>query len=183
MSKRTALATLAKCTIIAVVICWLIVEVTRQPPRPAANAPSPLDIPDPNPGLSPSDVVRFQLQALKHNDASDTGIAQVFKFSSPDNRHQTGPLPRFIRMVKNPPFDIMLGHRASFQHEVEIVDGRARQLVELIDRNGNMAAYMFDLRKQESGPYKGCWMTEGVLRLPLKERFRKPDGGGTMGDV
>ena len=41
--------------------------------------------PVPSPELSPRDVVRIQLSALKHNDTPepDAGIATVFRFASP----------------------------------------------------------------------------------------------------
>lgn len=54
--------------------------------------------PDPSPDLSPDQVVRIQLDAMARNDepAPDSGIATAFKFASPENQAQTGPLDRFI---------------------------------------------------------------------------------------
>ena len=54
----------------------------------------------PDPALSPGDVVRIQLEALRRNDEQDRGIAVAFRFASPANRTNTGPLSRFIAMIK-----------------------------------------------------------------------------------
>src|SRR5438309_2031919 len=65
---------------------------------------------EPSPQLTPDQVVRVQMEAMKHNDrpAHDAGIAKTFKFASPQNREQTGPLDKFIAMVKNPVYAPML---------------------------------------------------------------------------
>lgn len=39
----------------------------------------------PNPSLSPDQVVQIQLEALKHNDLTDSGIALVYRFASVGN--------------------------------------------------------------------------------------------------
>ena len=55
----------------------------------------------PRPELSPEEVIRIQLEALRHNDEQDRGIEVAFRFASPANRASTGPLPRFIRMIEH----------------------------------------------------------------------------------
>ncbi|MSV29914.1 MAG: hypothetical protein EXQ52_14390 [Bryobacterales bacterium] len=59
---------------------------------------------DPGPALTPAEVVRTQITALRNNDKprKDAGIATAFRFASPGNRAATGPLDRFILMVKGP---------------------------------------------------------------------------------
>ena len=64
----------------------------------------------PNPSLNPSDVVKMQLTAMQQNDASNLGIEVTFRFASPSNRRYTGPLERFIRLVKNPSYKHLLNH-------------------------------------------------------------------------
>ena len=54
----------------------------------------------PNPNLTPEDVIRIQVEALQNNDSQDTGIEITFRFASPANRQLTGPLNRFKRMVR-----------------------------------------------------------------------------------
>ena len=46
----------------------------------------------PEPELTPNDVVRIQLLAMQQNDDNDFGIEVTFRFASPANKKQTGPL-------------------------------------------------------------------------------------------
>lgn len=129
----------------------------------AQNAP-PLS---PSPELSPLEVVRIQLEALQHNDSPepDAGIAVVFRFSSPVNRAQTGPLPRFSEMIRNG-YPEMLNHREVRLPPPLIQDGEAIQPAEVISRNGAVHRYLFILGRQTEPPYAGCWMTESVVADP-----------------
>ena len=85
----------------------------------------------PEPALSPGDVIRIQLEALRHNDEQDRGIAVAFRFASPSNRANTGPLSRFITMIKEGPYALMLDFRDATYGPVEAISGRARQRVTL----------------------------------------------------
>jgi hypothetical protein len=123
--------------------------------------------PKPNVKWSVPEVVGIVLSALQHNDAPspDHGIATAYLFASPENHRMTGPLDRFILLVKNPVYRSMLGYR-SMRREAPIIDGRfARQRVTLIGASGERADYIFMLSKQTTGDYKGCWMTDGVMRV------------------
>ena len=115
----------------------------------------------PDPGLSPGDVVRIQLEALGSNDAADAGIAVAFRFASPANRASTGPFPRFAAMIRNGPYALMLDFRSATYGPVEVVGGRARQRVTLAGPSGS-ATYRFYLSRQTRAPYEGCWMTDAV---------------------
>ena len=83
----------------------------------------------PAPVLSPEDVVRIQLEALRHNDERNRGIEVAFRFASPANRVHTGPLPRFIGMIRNGPYALMLDFRAVSYGPVESNGTQARQRV------------------------------------------------------
>ncbi len=132
---------------------------TTPPPRNAA--------PQPNPNLSPEQVVTVVLEALQHNDqpAPDSGISTAFRFASPDNRAVTGPLDRFIELVKNPLYKPLLSYKTATRGPVRIADSVARQRVTLTAANGAKAVYLFTLSKQTEDPYKNCWMTDGVERV------------------
>jgi hypothetical protein len=124
----------------------------------------------PSPDLTPDQVVQVQMEAMKHNDrpARDVGIAKVFKFASPGNREQTGPLEKFTAMVKNPVYGPMLNCKSVRYGPVEIDNGQAHQLVKVTDAGGQEAWYIFILSKQTDAPYKDCWMTDGVIRVEPK---------------
>ena len=82
------------------------------PPSQIQQAQTPAALTGPRPELTPQDVVRLVIEALQHNSETpyDEGIRVTFNFASPTNRHATGPLQRFIEMVKSPQYRPMLGH-------------------------------------------------------------------------
>ena len=120
----------------------------------------------PAPALSPGDVVRIQLEALRHNDRHDRGIEVAFRFASPANRANTGPLECFVSMIRNGPYALMLGFRAASYGPVESRGVRARQRVTLVDA-GRSITYWFYLSRQSEAPYIDCWMTDVVYVEPF----------------
>ena len=134
----------------------------------AKPAPPP---PAPSPKLSPADVVKVVVAALKANDANDNGIRVTFTFASPSNQQATGPIERFIPLVKNPAYAPLLNHKSSAVRELAVKDDQAAEMVTVIDPAGHATHYVFQLSKQhDAGPLKDCWMTDGVIRVePKKE--------------
>jgi hypothetical protein len=122
----------------------------------------------PSPLLTPDQVVRIQLEMLQNNDLvpNDQGIRVAFRFASPANRAQVGPLEHFIPLLKQGPYANMIGfHRAELGRPL-VVDGVARQRVALYTnhrRLSSSAQYLFILSLQTEAPYEGCWMTDSVL--------------------
>ena len=57
----------------------------------------------PNNSLEPHQVVKIQLRGLKYNDEpkKNNGIEQTWEFAHPFNKRYTGPLPKFINMIKS----------------------------------------------------------------------------------
>jgi hypothetical protein len=121
----------------------------------------------PDPRLSPAEAIRIQIDALAHNDApsKDSGIAVVWGFASPGNRAQTGPLPKFSRMIHDG-YSEMLNNRGATLAATVIKDDQALQGVELVDHAGVTHRYIFILGRQSEPPFKGCWMTDGVINSP-----------------
>ena len=120
----------------------------------------------PAPALSPGDVIRIQLEALRHNDRHNRGIEVAFRFASPANRANTGPLERFVSMIRNGPYALMLEFRAASYGPVESRGVRARQRVTLADA-GRSITYWFYLSRQSEEPYVDCWMTDAVYVEPF----------------
>ena len=120
----------------------------------------------PAPALSPVAVVRIQLEALRHNDEHDRGIEVAFRFASPANRANTGPLARFAGMIRNGPYALMLSFREADYGPVESRGVRARQRVTLADL-GSSVTYWFYLSRQSEAPYADCWMTDAVYVEPF----------------
>jgi hypothetical protein len=134
----------------------------------AAPPRNPVRDPVPDPKYSAADVVGIVLHALQHNDepAPDHGIAVTFAFASPANREATGPLDRFTLLVKNPEYRTMLRARSVHRDPIDVSGAHARQRVTVVGANGETRVFIFLLSKQLSGPYNGCWMTDGVMREP-----------------
>jgi len=124
----------------------------------------------PDPALSPAAVVLLQLAALAKVDqpVRDAGFAVVFGFASPGNQGQTGPLPRFAKMLRDG-YPEMLNHRSATLAPLISQGNRALQGVELIDRSGVSHRYVFQLSKQTEGRYKDCWLTDSVVQAPEED--------------
>ena len=126
--------------------------------------------PEPTPQLTPEQVVKVVLAGLKSNDATDGGIRIAFAFASPGNQAVTGPIERFIPLVKNPLYAPLLNHRSATVRELAVKDGEAAELVTLVDSAGHPAFYLFTLSKHpDAGKLKDCWLTDGVTRVEPKE--------------
>ncbi len=120
---------------------------------------------EPDPSLSPQDVVSIQIEALRNNDIpyEDRGIEVTFNFASPANKRMTGPLERFKAMVRNPVYGPMINHRSA-KYENLLVEGEfARIDVVLNTKEGAYLGYRFILSRQHGNEYEGSWMTGAVI--------------------
>ena len=126
---------------------------------------SPENYPQPHPRLTPRQVVSLQLDALQNNDLmkGDMGIRLAFMFASPQNRATTGPVERFIALVKNPLYAGLIGFERAEFGPLRMNADNAQQLVRLHYHRGDDASYVFSLSRQIDGVYTGCWMVDGVL--------------------
>lgn len=139
---------------------------------PGDGAPPQADDgPHPHPSLTPAEIVRIQIEALRANDAADRGIAIAYRFASPDNRRSTGPLARFAAMIKREPYATMLRHTDAEYGPVTVAGRRAAQRVVLSAPGRPPVTYVFHLARQEDpGPLHGCWMTEAVQAVEYAGR-------------
>ncbi len=123
----------------------------------------------PEPKLKPNDVVRLQLLAMQQNDDSDFGIEVTFRFASPANKKQTGPLKRFIGLVRNPSYRPLLNHINATFLELTVEEVFAVQDVIITTYNGERIGYRFRLSIQKGPLYPGCWMTDSVTPFKVLE--------------
>lgn len=121
--------------------------------------------PTPDPEYGPAEVIRLQLDALATNDEPepDAGIETAYNFASPANRRVTGPLERFVRMVKGPRYAPMVDHTEAVTGPVERDGDRAEQRVTLTGPDGRTVTYAFGLSKRSGGDLAGCWLTDRVV--------------------
>lgn len=135
------------------------------------SANDPARIPSPSPDLSPSEVVRVQVQALGANDTPEegAGIRAAFNFASPSNREATGPLPRFQTLFDNPAYRPMLNHQFAEYSDVQRKGDMARVGVILVTADGERVGYLFQLTLQSRPPYENCWMTDAVVPIDVAD--------------
>jgi hypothetical protein len=121
-------------------------------------------LPQPNPLLSPDDVVKIQLDALQNNDlmANNEGIRFAFTYASPLNRQALGSLDDFIKLLSQTIYRRMIGFERAELDLMQIEGEMARQDVHLLQKRGCFS-YLFLLSRQHSEPYDGYWMTDAVL--------------------
>ena len=122
----------------------------------------------PDPTLAPDEVVVSVLEALAQNDqpTKDRGIEVTFSFASPANRAMIGPLDRFGDLVREEVYRPLLYHSHAVRGAMKVVGDRAQQRVIITSVSGQRVVYTFTLSRQSDGPFKGCWMTDGVTREP-----------------
>ena len=151
---------------IASPIAGILLALTLALPGQAATSEQDAAAPLPTPSteLKPDEVVKIVVDALARNDLpyTDAGIATTFNFASPANKVNTGPLDKFIRMVKDEPYGIMVNHIESELSEVVYKYGDAYQLVRMTAADGRVVVFAFRLSKQSEGEFKDMWMTDAV---------------------
>jgi hypothetical protein len=145
-------------------IVWL---VTTSEPDVSSSLVAVPGLPGPSPNLSPNQVVQTVMEAMQRNNdpSPDAGIKTAFNFASPANKRQTGPVDRFVQMVRNPMYKPMLEFHAIEYGMLTIEGDAAQQLVTVVDIDSRVASYVFSLSRQSNGRYAGCWMTDGVIRV------------------
>ena len=118
----------------------------------------------PDPSISPVEVVAIQLKALQFNDnpEPDFGIVQTWAFAHPRNRAATGPLPKFVSMIKGPSYGEMLNHKRHEISPVMVGQDTAQFDVLLETRGGKIPLFQWGVEKVKSGEFVGSWMTVAV---------------------
>ena len=123
----------------------------------------------PNNELKPFDVVKIQLSALKHNNKpyKNAGIEQTWEFAHPSNQSITGPLPKFIKLLNNEGYDVLLNH---IEHKILEVYGSEEKFiyeVTILDEEKNFYKYTWQVEKfANDGLLNNCWVTT-LVSLPV----------------
>jgi len=126
---------------------------------------------NPEPKLSPEEVVQYQVRALQHNDDPhpDAGIERTFRFASPSNKSQTGPLEHFVSIVKSAAYLPMVNNLASSVVGSQVVGDHAKVVIRITPEKGPDLSYLFVLTRQHDGELDNCWMTDSVLPIEQNE--------------
>jgi len=122
---------------------------------------------NPKPELSPEEVAQYQVRALQHNDDPhpDAGIERTFRFASPSNKTQTGPLEHFVSIVKSVAYLPLVNNLASSVVGSRIEGDHAKVIIRITPEKGPDLSYLFVLTRQHEGELDNCWMTDSVLPI------------------
>ena len=123
----------------------------------------------PNPELLANEIVSLQLMAMQQNDVSNHGIEITYRFASPQNKVQTGPLSRFIMLVKNPAYRPLLNHLDATFLNFKVEGNVAIQEVIITTSKGTRKGFRFLLSLQQGEQFKDCWMTDAVIPFEILE--------------
>jgi hypothetical protein len=127
------------------------------------SSPRRTQIQMPAPRLTPDEVVRLQVGALRAFGDDASAINQCYVLASPANRAYTGPLNRFIAMVRSPTFGTLVSQTSTLVGQPVIRGGQATVLVTVLDPSRTPHVFRFFLSKQTDRHYLDCWMTDAVI--------------------
>lgn len=142
---------------------------------PSAREENPQARFGPIPSMSPADVVRTQLAALRAFRTDPDAILRCFALASPENRSVTGPVERFAAMVAGPGYRALLLQNGVMVGDPVVRGDRATLLVTVMDEADEPQIFRFFLSKQQQGPERGCWMTDAVISESVHEPAPVPD--------
>ncbi|MEM1107569.1 MAG: hypothetical protein AAGH99_02660 [Planctomycetota bacterium] len=153
----------------------------RQAQARANDPEAPGQILEPNPELTPRQVIAAQLVGLQNAGDPDTpedrGMRVVWNFAAPANQAVTGPFERFDAMVRAEPYAVLVGHH---RHDIARLDQDpdrpvARALVAVADQDGSETWFVWILSQSAEGERAGCWVTDAVYPVDIEQD--QPDLG------
>ena len=119
----------------------------------------------PNIEIKPDQVVQIQLNGLMKNDdpSLDYGIKQTWEFAHPSNKKYTGPLPKFINLLKSESYKMLINHLDS--EIIEVFKSSNQYGFEITILGDDKKYYKFQWvveKYYDEGPLKDCWLTTSV---------------------
>ena len=116
----------------------------------------------PNKSLTPYDVVKIQLDALKKNDLNDQGIKQTWLFAHPNNKKVTGPYERFRIMMYGQQYRFLLNHSS---HKIDLLMNTPNKFIykiKILAKDKKLFFYEWHVQKGSDKECKECWFTSAV---------------------
>ena len=116
----------------------------------------------PNEKLSPYDVVKIQLDALKKNNKEDDGIKVTWLFAHPDNKKVTGPYERFRIMIYGQQYQKLLNHNS---HKINLVMNTPKKhifRIEILSKDKQQLYYEWHVERATEENCNNCWFTSAV---------------------
>ena len=123
------------------------------------------DLIKPSIEIDPVKVVNIQLKGLMNNDkpSKDHGIKQTWEFAHPLNKEYTGPLPRFISLIKSENYKMLINHLDSKIIEIFQSNNKYGFEVTILGNDKNYYKFQWVVEKYyNEGPLENCWLTTSV---------------------
>ena len=123
------------------------------------------DLVKPNNGIKPYQVIKIQLTGLMNNDIpnKNSGIEQTWQFAHPSNKKYTGPLSKFVNLLKSESYNMLLNHLESEIIEVFKTNNKYGFEVIVLANDKNYYKFQWIVEKYyNDGPLKDCWLTTSV---------------------
>ena len=122
----------------------------------------------PSEKLSPYDVVKIQLDALKKNNEKDDGIKLTWLFAHPDNKKITGPYERFRIMIYGQQYQQLLNHDS---HSINLIMNTPDKhifKIEILSKDKQLLFYEWHVQKGTEDNCNDCWFTSAVS-IPIDQ--------------
>ena len=122
----------------------------------------------PNEKLSPYDVVKIQLEALKNNNKNDDGIKITWLFAHPDNKKVTGPYERFRIMIYGQQYRQLLNHDS---HKINLIMNTPNKYmfkIKILTKDKQLLFYEWHVQKATEENCTDCWFTTAVS-IPIDQ--------------
>ena len=123
------------------------------------------DLIKPNVEIKPDQVVKIQLNSLMNNNQPniDDGIKQTWEFAHPSNKKYTGPLSKFVNLLKSESYNMLLNHLESEIIEVFKTNDKYGFEVIILGNDKNYYKFQWIVEKYyNDGALKDCWLTTSV---------------------
>ena len=123
------------------------------------------DLIKPNSEIGPNQVVKIQLNGLMKNDEPNlnNGIKQTWEFAHPSNKKYTGPLSKFITLLKGQNYKMLINHLDNEIIEIFKTTNKYGFEVTILSNDKNYYQFQWVVEKYyEEGPLKDCWLTISV---------------------
>ena len=146
--------------ILLIFLCFLFILMPR---KKVCKTVKGKRICNKKPKMNASDIITLQMNALQRNNKNDSGIKTAYKYASPDNLNNTGPYPKFSKMVKNNMYKHLLRCKKwSFVKNSirKVKDEKYSRIVKVqSSHDNNEYIYRFTLSRQIPSLF---WRTDSV---------------------
>ena len=106
---------------------------------------------------------RAQISCTLCVECSAYGIKQTWEFAHPSNKKYTGPLSRFVNLLKSETYKMLINHLDS--EIIEVFKSSNQYGFEITILGNDKKYYKFQWvveKYYDEGPLKDCWLTTSV---------------------